>query len=509
MALTACSETFPIFKDHRRVVCFNLRQGDAESLNLPYDPFFHWHGCYAELSKEGEPLDPIWCACLSALSSVEGVERVRSFCKERLTTNDRVFYSPGKAKRWSATMLGPDGAKQTTTENLLLRRTLDAGGVAWFLQELPKDEAIPPPLVLAESMLGRITYHMMILSKDAGAEECKPLYANDPSQAAWLDGCSLIRREADCTSMAEDLHMIEKVPESFAAVRFVELSTRDDWLRCVMDRPTFALTGATACRGSPFSSPKSTEAAFMIGKELGTRCEDHGITLMASASMRAHDETMSADHDFTKGFMEGSPECMTVHFKGSNSVMLHGDLWRMKHGVSYVVEEEDLDCSNHAKEAALVTSSVNSQSIALLGNGGPTVAINLTRFLLLCGPGRVFAFCGLHGGNGGSGAAGLFRQSEEQLKAAVKGVGSLAPSVLGALAAAAESNITHNLKERPLTLLELVDEGCSARNFVLQPNLPNTELSHGIAHGQERLMSVYARQCAQHITSAGKSQGRS
>merc|ERR1719203_2784762 len=100
---------------------------------------------------------------------------------------------------------------------------------------------------------------------------------------------------------------------------------------------------------------------------------------MASASMRAHDATMSADADLTEGFMS-APGCNAVHFKGSNSVRLHGDLWRMTHGVSYLLEEEEGDFSNHAKEACLMACATHPRSIALCANGGPTVACNLARF---------------------------------------------------------------------------------------------------------------------------------
>merc|ERR1711924_465614 len=146
--------------------------------------------------------------------------------------------------------------------------------------------------------------------------------------------------------------------------------------------------------------------------------------------MRAHRAAMSVDHDFTKGFVDsGGAGCNAVHFKGSNAVMLHGDAWKMEHGVSYLIEEALEDFSNHAKEAALVGSAMNTKSIAILANGGPTVAINLTRFLAFCSPERVFTLCGLHGSSGNSGAAGGFNQSKEQLESSISSVGDLAPKV--------------------------------------------------------------------------------
>merc|ERR1712187_319726 len=154
--------------------------------------------------------------------------------------------------------------------------------------------------------------------------------------------------------------------------------------------------------------------AVQVGQQLALLADEHDVRLIASASMRANNAAMSADHDFTLGFMEG-PGCKAVHFKGSNAVMLHGDLWKMNHGVSYVIEEELEDFSNHAKEAAMIGSSMNTDSFALLANGGPTVAINLTRLLFFCSPHHVFTICGMHSKSGTSGAAGHFKQSKKQM----------------------------------------------------------------------------------------------
>merc|ERR1719384_2708707 len=136
---------------------------------------------------------------------------------------------------------------------------------------------------------------------------------------------------------------------------------------------------------------------------------------MASGSMRAHDEVMSADNDLTAGFVRCS-SCEAVHFKGTNSVRLHGDLWRIAHGTTYVLQEEATDFSNHAKEACLMACCTNSGSIALCANGGPTVAGNVARFLGLCRPRNVFTLCGLHAPSGTSGAAASFELSSEQLE---------------------------------------------------------------------------------------------
>eukprot|EP00931_Biecheleriopsis_adriatica_P092266 TRINITY_DN66088_c0_g1_i1.p1 TRINITY_DN66088_c0_g1~~TRINITY_DN66088_c0_g1_i1.p1 ORF type:complete len:506 (-),score=77.73 TRINITY_DN66088_c0_g1_i1:278-1795(-) len=499
MECTACNQDFPAFKDARRIICFNLREGDAAELNISYDPFFHWHGSYTEILEDARIADPVWAEKLPEFSDDQGVQRVLRFCRESLPSNTRVFYSPGKAKRWSPGMFGPDGVVPNTTETLLLRTLREDGTTGWALQELPNDGSCPDPVLLTGQVLSRITYPTLLLARDSAASCCEAVYPDDNSQAAWLDGSTLILKGADNPSKEGLFHTVDGIPESFTAVRFVALDNRDSWLSCVMATPTFAITGATLCPGSPFASPLSVEAAVMIGSELASRSADHGVTLMASASMRAHYKAMSADHDFTLGFEKGSPDCKTVHFKGSNAVMLHGDLWRVAHGVSYVIQEHDMDFSNHAKEAALVSSAMHDRSVALLANGGPTVAVNLTRFLLLCGTGRVFSFCGLHSRSGGSGAAGSFKQSGQQLAEAIVGVGQLAPNVLGERADAAGRDIADNLQKRPLTLLELTDDGCYARKFILQPDQANSIASPGLVDGQDSLADVYAKQCAQAI----------
>lgn len=498
MELTAASKDFPVFKDQRRIICWNLREGDSAGLNLPCDPFFHWQGSYSELSSEGDPVDPVWSAKISEFSSKEGRERVCKFCTS-LQANERAFYAPGKARRWSSGMLGPDGVKPTTAENVLIRRTCDDGQVQWVMQELPEKGEHPEAIPLSGCVLQRITYHSLLLRSDTLMGEYKSAYVQDGSQAAWLDGSTLIR--AACHVSAERCHVVDKIPMSFAPVRFVPLESRDVFLRCVKSTPTIAITGATLCFGSPFASPLSSKVALTVGKELGKCCKESGIKVMVSASMRAHRSTMSADHDFTLGFTRGSPDCTAVHFKGSNAVMLHGNAWSMSHGVSYIMEEEALDFSNHAKEAALVSSCLHAKSVALLANGGPTVAINLTRFLLLCRARHVFTLCGLHSASGASGAAGSFKQSEEQLMTAIKSAGRLAPNVLGELTEAAAANIIENLSTRPLTLMDLTAEGCCTHNFVLKPEGPNLQASPGLAEGQEDLAVAYAKQCAEHILS--------
>merc|ERR1719210_2693450 len=123
------------------------------------------------------------------------------------------------------------------------------------------------------------------------------------------------------------------------------------------------MTGATLLPTSAHGSPVSTEVNAAVGQELGAMAPHLKISLMASASMRAHDGAMSADNDLTAGFVRCSG-CEAVHFKGTNAVRLHGNLWRIAHGTSYVLQEEANDFSNHAKEACVMACCSNRGSTA-------------------------------------------------------------------------------------------------------------------------------------------------
>merc|ERR1711879_1131618 len=104
----------------------------------------------------------------------------------------------------------------------------------------------------------------------------------------------------------------------------------------------------------------------------------------------------------------------------------------------------------------------------------------------------------------GSGAAGCFKQSKDALLSAMEGVGHLAPSVLGARAKIICSDITEHLVKKPLTLLNLSASGCSISGFFLQAAKPNTQVSPGLPEGQDALVRLYARDCAQLITQSSK-----
>merc|ERR1740121_20924 len=188
------------------------------------------------------------------------------------------------------------------------------------------------------------------------------------------------------------------------------------------------MTGATLPQDSSFASKVSKEAAVEVGRALGSRSKDLGISLMVSGSMYGHGQAISIDTELTRGFC--SHESLdAVHFKGTNTIRLHGDLWRIAHGISYVLEEADADFSNHTKEACIMACASNELSIALCCNGGPTVACNVLRFLGLCSPRRVFSLCGMHGPSGKSGAGPMpFALTEAQTVSFFNTLVELAPA---------------------------------------------------------------------------------
>ena len=79
-----------------------------------------------------------------------------------------IFYSPGKAVLWTKEMLGPDGEKRTTSENVLVRRRLAGDGAArvWHLFEIG-EEGVQGPIELKKRSLGRVTYPALVLDETA------------------------------------------------------------------------------------------------------------------------------------------------------------------------------------------------------------------------------------------------------------------------------------------------------------------------------------------------------
>eukprot|EP00927_Polykrikos_kofoidii_P056589 TRINITY_DN50682_c0_g1_i1.p1 TRINITY_DN50682_c0_g1~~TRINITY_DN50682_c0_g1_i1.p1 ORF type:complete len:525 (-),score=96.98 TRINITY_DN50682_c0_g1_i1:199-1773(-) len=497
--LTALDSRFPEFlPSDDDAICFNLRPGDVD---FQPDPFFHWQGSYFEL-ENGVPKNAYWQKAFHSIANESGFGRVCNFCTRTLQTGDRVFYKPGKAKRWLG-MLGPDGKKPTTTENVLVRRQSDEG-IRWsFIEVVDKDGEVSEWPV-SERALSRLTYPLLQLALEANVGDSATASEVVPGETAlceqvWLDGSTLIRRVSDQTgSDAADAHIVRILPSSCHSLRFVPLDRRVDFLRSVASAPTFAVTGATLNRDSVYGSALSVEVAMEVGVALAAISKMSGICTMASASMRAHHAAMSADHDLTLGFVS-NPECRAIHFKGSNAVRLDGDAWRMGHGTSYLIEEEALDFSNHAKEACLMACATHEHSIALCANGGPTVACNVARFLTLCSSGSVFTICGMHSPSGTSGAAVSFHTSKQQLAAAIDSLIKLAPSFFEAFVKEREADgIAAVLLQRSLRLLdvgsetEIESEACQLREYVVQPDAANEVPSPGLGPQQASLLKAYA-----------------
>ena len=81
---------------------------------------------------------------------------------------------------------------------------------------------------------------------------------------------------------------------------------------------------------------------------------------MGTAELSCRLTTVSlrwADNDCSQGFVEGGGDAgrgnNAVHFKGTNFLRLHGDMWAVQHGASYVLEETPVDFTNNVKEVRL------------------------------------------------------------------------------------------------------------------------------------------------------------
>jgi len=210
---------------------------------------------------------------------------------------------------------------------------------------------------------------------------------------------------------------------------------------------------------------------------------------------------MSADNDFTLGFSR-APDCKVVHFKGSNMLSLSGRAWNMEHGTNYVLEEEADDFSNRAKEAALMVSLKHARSGAILAGGGPTVALNLCRMLLICSKGRVSTICAMHSQSGTSGASGAFKNTGERLKEAVRSLDVLAPGGLFQdFAQITAAELETKLLDKPLALLHVDGEsGCKGSTYIMGPGKVNEAKSAGLKTVSD--VETHAKECARMISQA-------
>jgi len=387
----------------------------------------------------------------------------------------------------------PGSQKKNDSENLLVLEN----NRKWHFVEISSDGTYTE-YGLSSNILRRITYPYFKRVGPPPMRSAADVYFDDAginvySEPAWINGATVVRQSRNCPGRE-----LLFVPGSFKPVRYVPLILRADFLIAISRVPTCALTGATLMPTTQFASPDSKVIAEAIGEKFGQRASTHGVRLMASASMRGHDKLMSADHDFTSGFCRNA-DCQAVHFKGSNLTALHGEAWQMNHGISYMLEEERYDFSNHAKEAALMASLTNPRSVSFLANGGPTVAINLCRMLLLCGKNRVFTFTGLHSKGGQSGASGSFKASQEKLESTMAALLELSPQFFGLKNIPRSSPaIVKALGSKPLRLLNWDEKKINETEYILQPDSPNTAVNPGI-QGSKEAIEGYAKGCAEKI----------
>eukprot|EP00928_Gymnodinium_smaydae_P008464 TRINITY_DN13083_c0_g6_i1.p1 TRINITY_DN13083_c0_g6~~TRINITY_DN13083_c0_g6_i1.p1 ORF type:complete len:509 (+),score=30.74 TRINITY_DN13083_c0_g6_i1:57-1583(+) len=499
-SLTALAAAFPEFQEgDAHSICFNIESGDANVHSTDLVPVWHWQGTYFEFTKDG-PVDPKWSEHLSKIADPKGVERAKQFCQTITDPTMRVFYSPGKAKRWGAG-LSPT-SKTTKADNLLLRRlckglTLTA---QWSLVELPWEDDTVSRRPLIGNILSRITYPHLTLRRGAILPPIQKDFISGAGSLAWVAGSTLIRKEEDLLP-GKACHLIDAVPWFASPVCFTNLQQRAPFMGLLAKLPTCVVTGATAARGSPYSSPLATEVAKSVGFAIADVAATIGICHAASASMRGFEGTMSVDSDFTEGFAQHHG-CDAIHFKGSNAVWLHGNGWKVSHGSSYLLEEESSDFSNTAKEACLMACATGENCLAVLANGGPTVASNLARFLYLGKPNRVFTIAGMHTASGGSGASGAFARTKDQLSQAILTLKDLCPSFFDPLIEDTADEIVARLQQKPLILLSATEP--TIDTFVMRPDVKNTKMHRGLTDA--RAVHPYADQCRAAIMSILTSQ---
>jgi len=486
---TACNNAFPVFEQlDKQAICFNLEAGDVQQKP---DPYFQWQGTYCQLDKDGCPMHKSWQDGLKAIAKDEGVELVQKFCKTKLKDGDRVYYSPAKAKRWP--LPGPDPSRPTNRENLLIKRQQHWMHVEVFADDRGQVAGREFPIVETK-LLRRISY--LFFSCHEQTVESRVAYPNDPSEAAWLWGSSLIRLFRSESAQRFSKRFVDKIPPFFEPVRFVPLESRETFIRTIASTPTAVITGATLAKDSSFASPFSSQIGTQIGKYLGEHADVTGVKVMVNGSMKGHLETMSADDDFSAGF-EAQGNCTVASVKGLNMVQLHGNAWKIMSGIGYVLEEALGDFSNNAKEACVCAGALNPKSIVMASNGGPTVSQNLSRFLHLSSANRVFSINGMHGKGGMSGAAGSFPTTDESLDSAISELKKLVPGFFKDGDLKKGKALQDELLMKPLTLLNLSlnnsssSKLCDKDLYYLKPGEKNTKVSPGIT--EEPHVSAYSR----------------
>jgi len=479
-------------------ICFNIKPDDMKLRDAwQTDASFFWQGTYFEMTSEGIPKSSKWSTKLGEIADKDGSKQVEAYVKAKMNKKARAFWSPAKVRRWGKDILVPESDKTNDSENLLILEDNK-----WSLVEVAPDGK-DTLYELPAYMWIRITYPVFWLVGPPPAGMAAEVYSNYTddtgsigcSEPAWINGSTVVRTSRN----GLEKRWLTSVPKSFKPIRYIPLALRAKALNEISKVPSCALTGATLMPNTQFASPLSKQIAEALGDKFGRGADTHGIRIMASGSMRGHAQLMSADHDFTYGFCK-NPGCQAVHFKGSNIVALHGAAWEINHGITYMIEEEEFDFSNHAKEAALMASLCNGKSISFLANGGPTVAINLSRMLLLCEKNRVFTFTGLHSKGGKSGASGGFSASKEKLQSAVDALNSLSPQFFGERIQKTRSGdeIVAALAEKPLRLLSWDEtQGCIETHYTLKPDSPNNNVYPGIF--QKNAIEGYAAKCSEQL----------
>jgi len=459
---TAADPSFPTFLDSEgHVICLTPDRYDDLSFVLG--------GAYVEMGADGEPMDDVWKGSASDFVRAEGYVAAKEWSKTEIETNSsRVFYSPAKSRRFAMKVLNPEKLS-SSAENLLVLKEGKWARHALCPQADDKtkyNHEEQPEMTPDE--LSYLTYLNLYIAKENVSEEnmAKTIMGKDKGTVCvWNAGSCLVHllkegQDIPERTMSALPQRISVAGATFISGLWVPADKREEFFVTISNEPTVAITGATLEKNSIFGSPVATMAAETVGRFLReSALKDH---MMCSASMRVYPDSTSFDADLTKPWQEAGGR--VAQFTGSNIQMLHGAAWDIEHGTSYIIEEDIGDFSNHTKEAALFAGLKHPTSAFILGNGGPTVNINLTRAMALCPAGHVFSLAGCCSAEGqfrGSSAAiGSIPMKKESQEDALLSLGKFAPHFFTWLPSVEE--LGKRLAERELTIFGPVKNGAEA-----------------------------------------------
>jgi hypothetical protein len=237
------------------------------------------------------------------------------------------------------------------------------------------------------------------------------------------DGDTATPSSSDIISDLPTLNFVKAVPSMNSSLLIAQ-ADRFRFLDHLRDKGrAIVITGGAladpALYPTPFCSPRMAEICRCMGAALAEnwgKFQSKGFSYIVTGSMAGGPDTVSFDYLLSEGFGKVlGVESPLLHFKDTNALRTGGDAWSIPYGQSIILQVDESDHSNNAKEFALLTMS--EQALHIFGGGGPTVAQNLVRFAMLPRHSKGFALCAVHGSSRSSGATGAFFNRERLTRA--------------------------------------------------------------------------------------------